>query len=60
MTATDVMRLKAESAVATRLSYTASLQFKGLARLAEPFLRREFETLADKVADRLPTAAEAL
>ncbi|MGW5398150.1 SRPBCC family protein [Streptomyces sp. NPDC003952] len=59
VTAKDVMRFEAQSAVVTRLSYTASLRFNGLARFAEPFLRGEFEALADKVAERLPHAAEA-
>ncbi|MGW1771444.1 SRPBCC family protein [Streptomyces sp. NPDC002104] len=57
--ARDVMRFEPRSAAVTQLTYTASLKFKGLARLAEPFLRSEFETLADKVAERLPTEAEA-
>ncbi|MEU5384955.1 SRPBCC family protein [Kitasatospora cineracea] len=34
--------------------YRARLRFHGLARLAEPFLRREFERLADAVQRRLP------
>ncbi|MCX4782848.1 SRPBCC family protein [Streptomyces sp. NBC_01264] len=55
--ARDVMRFESRSAAVTRLTYTASLRFKGLARLAEPFLRSEFEVLADKVAERLPSAA---
>ncbi|MFJ5546457.1 SRPBCC family protein [Streptomyces sp. NPDC093225] len=42
----------------TRLTYRASLTFKGLARLAAPFLRPEFERLADRVTARLPAAAE--
>ncbi|WP_327302178.1 SRPBCC family protein [Streptomyces sp. NBC_01298] len=57
--ARDVMKFEPRSATATRLTYTASLRFKGLARVAEPFLRSEFEALADKVAERLPIAAEA-
>ncbi|WP_331738704.1 hypothetical protein [Streptomyces sp. NBC_01276] len=57
VTATDDMRFESQSALATRLSYTASLRFKGLAGFAEPFLRAEFEALADKVAQRLPSAA---
>ncbi|MFB6518878.1 SRPBCC family protein [Streptomyces sp. NPDC056401] len=52
--ARDVMKFEPRSATATQLTYTASLRFKGLARLAEPFLRSEFEALADKVAERLP------
>ncbi|MFJ3175958.1 SRPBCC family protein [Streptomyces roseus] len=59
VTARDQMRFEAESATTTRLTYVASLRFNGLARLAEPFLRREFEALADKVAGRLPSAVRA-
>ncbi|MFF3652700.1 SRPBCC family protein [Streptomyces sp. NPDC002181] len=59
VTATDVMRFEAQSAASTRMTYTASLRFKGLARLAEPFLRAEFEKLADQVEQQLPPAAEA-
>ncbi|MGO4460282.1 SRPBCC family protein [Streptomyces sp. M-16] len=59
VTARDVMRFEPRSAASTRLTYVASLRFRGLARLAEPFLRREFEALADKVAGRLPSAVRA-
>ncbi|KMO94498.1 SRPBCC family protein [Streptomyces roseus] len=59
VTARDRMRFEAQSATTTRLTYVASLRFNGLARLAEPFLRREFEALADKVAGRLPSAVRA-
>ncbi|MYT18871.1 polyketide cyclase, partial [Streptomyces sp. SID7760] len=59
VTARDQMRFEAQSTTTTRLTYVASLRFNGLARLAEPFLRREFEALADKVAGRLPSAVRA-
>ncbi|WP_418960849.1 SRPBCC family protein [Streptomyces tritici] len=58
VTARDDLRF-AEEGTATRLTYRASLRFKGLARLAAPFLRGEFERLADGVVTRLPAAAEA-
>ncbi|MEU8760055.1 SRPBCC family protein [Streptomyces sp. NPDC048659] len=58
VTALDDLRF-ADEATTTRLTYRASLTFRGLARLAAPFLRGEFERLADGVADRLPEAAEA-
>ncbi|MEU3606296.1 SRPBCC family protein [Streptomyces sp. NPDC035033] len=58
VTARDDLRF-AEEGVATRLTYRASLTFKGFARLAAPFLRGEFERLADGVVTRLPAAAEA-
>ncbi|WP_234314475.1 MULTISPECIES: SRPBCC family protein [unclassified Streptomyces] len=57
VTATDDLRFRARSATTTLLTYTASLRFKGWARLATPFLRPEFDRLADAVADRLPSAA---
>ncbi|MFF3610057.1 SRPBCC family protein [Streptomyces sp. NPDC002463] len=55
VTATDDMRFEARPGE-TLLKYQASLRFKGLAKLATPFLRAEFEALADKVAQRLPSA----
>ncbi|MFE5912826.1 SRPBCC family protein [Streptomyces wedmorensis] len=58
VTARDDLRFAAEG-TATRLTYRASLKFKGFARLAAPFVRGEFERLADEVVTRLPTAAEA-
>ncbi|MGW2014466.1 SRPBCC family protein [Streptomyces sp. NPDC001927] len=58
VTAVDDLRFDDEGD-RTQLSYKASLAFKGLAKLASPFLRTEFERLADEVAARLPTAAAA-
>ncbi|MFE6226010.1 MULTISPECIES: SRPBCC family protein [unclassified Streptomyces] len=58
VTARDDLRF-AEEGTSTRLTYAASLRFKGLARLAAPFLRGEFEGLADGVVTRLPSAAQA-
>lgn len=56
VTATDDMRFERHSGTATLLTYRASLRFKGLARLVTPFLRPEFERLADQVVERLPRA----
>ncbi|MFD7453712.1 SRPBCC family protein [Kitasatospora sp. NPDC059827] len=53
VTATDDITVRA-SAPGTVVRYRASLRFNGLARLAAPFLRAEFERLADAVAARLP------
>ncbi|MFF0410548.1 SRPBCC family protein [Kitasatospora sp. NPDC004745] len=53
VTATDDITL-ATTGTGTVLTYRAQLQFNGLARLAAPLLRREFERLADAVAARLP------
>ncbi|MFD6182989.1 SRPBCC family protein [Streptomyces goshikiensis] len=57
VTATDDLTFQARSATTTLLTYTASLRFKGVARVATPFLRPAFERLADEVAARLPSAA---
>ncbi|MGW2204503.1 SRPBCC family protein [Streptomyces sp. NPDC001774] len=56
VTATDEMRFEARSETTTSMTYEASLRFKGLARLATPFLRGDFERLADEVTRRLPAA----
>ncbi|MER7680678.1 SRPBCC family protein [Streptomyces sp. NPDC096934] len=40
----------------TRLTYRARIEFHGLARLAEPLLRRDFERLGDEVVRKLPVA----
>ncbi|MFB6894546.1 SRPBCC family protein [Kitasatospora sp. NPDC056327] len=53
VTATDDISVRTSKA-RTVLVYRASLRFNGLARLAAPFLRAEFERLADAVAERLP------
>lgn len=60
VTATDDLTFRVRSATTTLLTYTASLRFKGVARLAAPFLRPEFERLADEVAATLPSAATTL
>lgn len=55
VTAVDDLRFGIEG-TGTRLTYQASLRFKGFAKLAAPFLRSEFERLADGVSTRLPAA----
>lgn len=54
--ATDEMAFAARGAQATALTYRASFRFKGLARLAAPFLRNAFERLGDDVVERMPAA----
>lgn len=58
VTAVDDLRFSVDGN-GTRLTYRASLTFKGLAKLATPFLRSDFERLADGVSTRLPAAAVA-
>ncbi|MFB7282175.1 SRPBCC family protein [Streptomyces hydrogenans] len=54
--ATDELVFAARGPEATALSYRASFRFKGLARLAAPFLRNDFERLGDDVVERMPAA----
>lgn len=56
-TSTDDMRF-APDGTGTRLTYRANVEFHGLARLAGPLFKREFERLGDEVARRLPVALE--
>lgn len=37
----------------TEITYTADITFKGLARLADPFLRGTFQKLGDKTVEQL-------
>ncbi|HEV2633848.1 MAG TPA: SRPBCC family protein [Actinocrinis sp.] len=48
------------SADQTVITYRANIEFHGLARLAGPFLRGEFERLGDEVADKMPRVLGAL
>ncbi|MFI6979103.1 SRPBCC family protein [Embleya sp. NPDC050154] len=40
----------------TKITYRSHVRFHGLARLADPFLRREFERLGDELLRTLPRA----
>ncbi|WP_331727888.1 SRPBCC family protein [Streptomyces sp. NBC_00158] len=51
---TDDLSFTPASAESTRLTYAATFAFKGIARLAAPFLRREVARLADAVAAEVP------
>ncbi|GAA3757223.1 SRPBCC family protein [Streptomyces tremellae] len=57
-TSTDDLSF-AERDGSTLVAYDATVRFNGLARLADPFLRREFERLGDEVVRTLPAAVEA-
>ena len=56
-TSTDDMRFE-EHDGRTRLTYRARVEFNGLARLATPLLKREFDRLGDQVVERLPQAVD--
>ncbi|MFH8391635.1 SRPBCC family protein [Streptomyces sp. NPDC018036] len=57
-TSTDDLTFREESG-ATVLTYRARLEFHGLARLATPFLRGEFERLGDEVTRQMPHAVDS-
>lgn len=44
----------------TTVRYRATIEFHGLAKLAGPFLKREFERLGDEVAPKLTKVLEGL
>lgn len=56
-TSTDDMRFE-ERDGRTQLTYRARVEFNGLARLATPLLKREFDRLGDEVVERLPQAVD--
>ncbi|GLP67206.1 polyketide cyclase [Streptomyces sp. TUS-ST3] len=56
-TSTDDLRFENDGE-RTRLTYRARIEFGGLARLATPLLRQEFERLGDEVSERLPRAVD--
>lgn len=56
-TSTDDMTFE-ERDGGTLLTYRARIEFHGAARLASPFLRKEFERLGDEVVRRMPDAVD--
>ncbi|WP_030900560.1 SRPBCC family protein [Streptomyces sp. NRRL F-5126] len=57
-TSTDDLTFR-ERGGRTEITYEATIVFNGLAKLAGPFLRREFERLGDGVTHTLPEAVAA-
>lgn len=60
VTATDDILVEPSDTGDTTVTYHADLKFKGLVKLAAPFLRREFERLGDEVQRQLPPVLERL
>ncbi len=56
-TSTDDLSFAAEGD-RTTITYTASIEFHGLAKLAGPFLRSEFERLGDEVVTTMTRVLE--
>ncbi|WP_329459483.1 SRPBCC family protein [Streptomyces sp. NBC_01497] len=57
-TSTDDLTFEARGG-GTRVVYDARVRFNGLAKLADAFLRREFDRLGDAVVRTMPAAVEA-
>ncbi|MFI8347013.1 SRPBCC family protein [Streptomyces sp. NPDC085596] len=57
-TSTDNLTFRPAPA-GTEITYEADIQFHGLARLADPFLRGEFERLGDEITHTMPEAIES-
>ncbi|TDD61608.1 polyketide cyclase [Kribbella antibiotica] len=53
VTASDTITLRAVGPGETELTYLAEFEFRGVARLAVPFLGRQFAKLGDEAAQRL-------
>jgi carbon monoxide dehydrogenase subunit G len=58
-TSTDDLTL-ASSPDGTVITYQATIVFNGLAKLADPFLKREFEKLGDAVVTSMTDAVNAI
>jgi carbon monoxide dehydrogenase subunit G len=58
--ATDDMAFRADGDERTVITYRAHFRFKGLARLAEPFLKRGFDSIADDTVIQLKRTLEAV
>ena len=50
----------AESGSGTRISYDSNIVFHGLAKLADPFMRREFEKLGDETVEKMTRVLNGL
>lgn len=60
VTATDEIDVEPSADGGCTVTYHAELRFKGLVKLASPFLRREIERLGDELERTLPPVLERL
>jgi hypothetical protein len=60
VTATDDLSFAPSRSDSTLITYRAHFSFHGVYRLAEPFLRRGFEPIADETAAQLRQVLESL
>ncbi len=59
-TSTDDLTFEPVDANRTSITYEATVTLNGLAKLAEPLMRREFKKLAQKTVDQITTTLEGL
>lgn len=60
VTASTEIRVEPTDDGGSTVTYRPELRFKGLLKLAAPFLRREFERLGDEVERTMPQVLERL
>jgi carbon monoxide dehydrogenase subunit G len=60
VTATDDLTFAPSASEGTLITYRAHFSFKGIYRLAEPFLRKGFEPIADETVAQLAGVLEGL
>ncbi|WP_191251092.1 SRPBCC family protein [Amycolatopsis oliviviridis] len=58
-TSTDDLTVSEEDGTTT-VSYHATIEFHGLAKLADPFLKRQFEKMGDELVPTMKSVLEAL
>ncbi len=59
-TSTDDLTFTAVSDQTSQIRYDANIVFHGIAKLADPFLRREFERLGDETVRQMTQVVNAL
>ena len=59
-TSTDTLSFSAPDGGGTSITYHAHVVFHGLAKLADPFMKKEFDRLGDELVGTMTTALEAL
>jgi carbon monoxide dehydrogenase subunit G len=59
-TSTDDLTFTAVSDRTSQIHYDANIVFHGIAKLADPFLRREFERLGDETVRKMTQVLNAL
>ncbi len=59
-TSTDTISFTAQDGGGTSITYHAHVVFHGLAKLADPFMKKEFDRLGDELVTTMATAVDKL